>query len=283
MNSRFRSDVMLPQDTFAGKTVLITGGGTGLGLETARFFARCSAQLVLASRNEDHLQHAAGELQEQGAQVHTVVTDVRRPASVAAMLQESLDRFGAVDVLINNAAGNFLVPSKDLSPAGWKVVIDIALNGVFYCSREVGLHMIQRGCGRIINIVASYAWTGGPGTVHSAAAKAGVIALTRTLAVEWAEHGIRVNAVCPGVFDSAGARQRLWPSPEAAEALRVGIPQKRFAAMGEVANAILYLASPWADYINGEVLVVDAASHLGRGLGEMRTTEDPAQDASDPS
>ena len=125
MNSTFRSDVMLPEDSFAGKTVLITGGGTGLGLEMARFFARCGAQLVLASRNADHLQPAARELQEQGAQVHTVITDVRRPASVKAMLRESVDRFGAVDVLVNNAAGNFLVPSKDLSPGGWKVVIDI--------------------------------------------------------------------------------------------------------------------------------------------------------------
>jgi hypothetical protein len=222
--------------------------------------------VVLASRNDDHLQPAAAVLQEQGVAVHTVVTDVRRPGSVAAMLRSAVDRFGAVDILVNNAAGNFLIPSKDLSPGGWKVVIDIALNGVFYCTREVGQHMMQRGGGRIINVVAAYAWTGGPGTVHSAAAKAGVVALTRTLAVEWADHGIRVNAVCPGAFDSEGARQRLWPTRQAAEALRRSIPQQRFAELGEVANAILYLASPWADYVNGEVLVVDAATHLGRGV-----------------
>ena len=261
---------MLPQDSFAGKTAVITGGGTGLGLEVARYLGNCGAQVVLASRNNDHLQPAAEQLAEAGIAVHTVVMDVRKPASVKTLLQEALQKFGGVDILVNNAAGNFLVPSKDLSPGGWKVVIDIALNGVFYCSREIGLHMMENGGGSIVNIVASYAWTGGPGTVHSAAAKAGVVALTRTLAVEWAEYGIRVNAVCPGAFDSEGARQRLWPNPQAAEALRESIPQKRFAEMGEVANAVVYLASPWADYINGEILVVDAASHLGRGLDGAR-------------
>jgi NAD(P)-dependent dehydrogenase (short-subunit alcohol dehydrogenase family) len=265
----FRSDVMLPDDTFEGKTALITGGGTGLGFEVARFLGRCGARVILASRNEEHLQTAAKKLQQERLSVHTVVTDVRRPASVAGMLQAAVEWSGGVDILVNNAAGNFLVPSRDLSPGGWKVVIDIALNGVFYCTREVGLHMMQRGGGRIINVVAAYAWTGGPGTVHSAAAKAGVVALTRTLAVEWAKEGIRINAVCPGAFDSEGARQRLWPTPEAAEALRRSIPQERFAELGEVANAVAYLASPWADYINGEVLVVDAATHLGRGIDAL--------------
>ena len=258
---------MLPAATFEGKTVLITGGGTGLGFEAAQQFGALGAQLVLASRDPAHLESAARTLRAQGCAVLEVPTDVRRPASVDAMLQASLDRFGAVDVLVNNAAGNFLCPTEKLSPGGWKVVIDIALNGVFYCSRAVGLHMIERGSGRMVNIVAAYAWTGGPGTAHSAAAKAGVVALTRTLAVEWAPYGIRVNAVCPGVFDSEGARQRLWPTPEAKEALRRKVPIQRFAAMSEVAHAITYLASPFADYVNGEVLVVDGGMHLGRGLG----------------
>lgn len=264
-----RSDVMLPQDTFAGKTAVITGGGTGLGLAVARTLGSCGARVVLGSRNDDHLQPAAQQLRDLGIAVHTVVMDVRKPASVKKLLQESLQEFGAVDILVNNAAGNFLVPSKDLSPGGWKVVIDIALNGVFYCTREMGNHMMQNGGGSIVNIVASYAWTGGPGTVHSAAAKAGVVALTRTLAVEWAAHGIRVNAVSPGAFDSDGARQRLWPDAAAAEALRRSIPQQRFAETAEVANAVAYLASPWADYVNGEILVIDAAAHLGRGLDAL--------------
>jgi len=258
---------MLPERTFAGKTVLVTGGGTGLGFETARKFGRLGANVVIASRKPEHLEPAAERLHAEGIATLPVTTDVRRPASVADMLAQSLRRFGAVDVLVNNAAGNFLCPTAELSPGGWKVVIDIALNGVFYCTREVGLHMIERGFGRIVNVVAAYAWTGGPGTAHSAAAKAGVVALTRTLAVEWAKHGIRVNAVCPGIFQSEGARQRLWPTSEEEEALRRRVPLERFGEPGEIADAILYLASPFADYVNGEVLVLDGGAHLGRGLG----------------
>jgi NAD(P)-dependent dehydrogenase (short-subunit alcohol dehydrogenase family) len=257
---------MLPPDTFREQTVLITGGGTGLGLETARLFARHGARLVLASRDPAHLDPAARSLRDAGAEVLTVVTDVRRPREVARMLEAAVERFRAVDVLVNNAAGNFLCPTEDLSPGAWKVVIDIALNGVFFCTREVGRHMIERRAGKIVNVVAAYAWTGGPGTAHSAAAKAGVVALTRTLGVEWARHGIRVNAVCPGIFQSEGARIRLWPTPEAEERLRNAVPLGRFAEAEEVGRAILYLASPFADYINGEVLVIDGGAHLGKGL-----------------
>jgi len=257
---------LFSEGTFRDHSVLITGGGTGLGLEAARRFARLGAKLVLASRNPEHLEPAAAELRAAGSEVHTIVTDVRRPGEVTRMVQEAVAQCGRIDVLVNNAAGNFLVPSKDLSPAGWKVVIDIALNGVFYCTREVGLHMIEQGAGRIVNIVAAYAWTGGPGTVHSAAAKAGVVALTRTLAVEWAPYGLRVNAVCPGLFDSEGARERLWPTEAAREALRRDVPLQRFAEIGEIADAVLYLSSPFTDYINGEILVIDGGLHLGRGL-----------------
>lgn len=259
--------MMLPAGTFRDKTVLVTGGGTGLGFETARRFADLGARLVIASRKRQHLEPAEAQLRDRGAEVLSVPTDVRHPASVAAMQRAAVQRFGAVDVLVNNAAGNFLCPSEELSPAGWKVVIDIALNGVFYCSREVGLHMIERRSGRIVNVVAAYAWTGGPGTAHSAAAKAGVVALTRTLAVEWARYGLRVNAVCPGIFQSEGARERLWPTAEQEQALRRSVPLGRFGEVTEVADAITYLASPYADYVNGEVLVIDGGAHLGKGLG----------------
>ncbi len=259
--------MMLPVETFRGKTVLVTGGGTGLGLETARRFGALGARIVIASRKTEHLEPAAAALRDAGCEVLAVPTDVRRPAAVDALLAAALERFGAVDVLVNNAAGNFLCPTEKLTPGGWKVVIDIALNGVFYCSRAVGLHMIERGSGHIVNVVAAYAWTGGPGTAHSAAAKAGVVALTRTLAVEWAPYGLRVNAVCPGIFDSEGARSRLWPTPAAGEALRDSVPVKRFGRTEEIADAITYLASPYADYVNGEILVIDGALHLGRGLG----------------
>ena len=258
---------MLPADTFRDRTVVITGGATGLGLETARRFARLGARLVLASRKAEHLDPARAELESAGAAVLTVVTDVTRPGQVDSLVEQAQARFGTIDVLVNNAAGNFLCPAEELSPAGWKVVIDVALNGVFYCSRAIGKVMLARGAGRIVNVVAAYAWTGGPGTIHSAAAKAGVVALTRSLAVEWGGRGIRVNAVCPGLFQSDGARERLWPTTAAERKLVESVPLRRFGEKSEIADAITYLSSPFADYINGEVLVVDGGQHLGKGLG----------------
>ncbi len=257
---------MLAPDTFRDRCVLITGGGTGLGLATAHEFGRLGAKLVLASRSAEHLEPAVKQLEDKGYEAISIVTDVRRPKAVERMVARAIERFGRVHTLINNAAGNFLCPSEELSAGGWKVVIDIALNGVFYCSREVGRHMIDQGGGQIVNVVAAYAWTGGPGTVHSAAAKAGVVAMTRTLGVEWASHGIRVNAVSPGPFHSDGAASRLWPSEEQAEEIRRAVPTQRFGNTEEIAQAITYLASPYADYINGEVLVLDGGAHLGRGL-----------------
>ncbi|MAG55196.1 MAG: 2,4-dienoyl-CoA reductase [Planctomycetes bacterium] len=257
---------MLPDATFANRTVLVTGGGTGLGKETAHRFGELGARVVIASRKAEHLDPAAEELRGAGVDVLAVPTDVTRPARVAALLETAVERFGRIDVLVNNAAGNFYCPTADLSPAGWKVVIDIALNGVFYCSREIGRHMIEQGGGRIVNVVATYAWTGGPGTAHSAAAKAGVLALTRTLAVEWAQHDVRVNAVSPGPFHSDGAKKRLWPDAKTEAAMKAQVPLQRFATRHEVADAITWLASPFADYVNGEVLVMDGGAHLGRGL-----------------
>ena len=250
-----------------GRNALITGGSKGIGLAIARSFAEQGARLILASRKEEHLAAAARQLESAGATVLTVVTDVARPASVDALVEKSLERFGQIDVLVNNAAGNFRCPAEELSPAGFKVVIDIALNGVFYCSRAVGRTMLARGEGRIVNVVAAYAWTGGPGTIHSAAAKAGVVALTRTLAVEWGGRGVRVNAVCPGFFDSDGARERLWPNPGERERMEQSVPLKRFGTPREVAGAITWLASPAAAYVNGEILVVDGGQHLGKGIG----------------
>lgn len=265
---------MLSNDAFRGKTVVITGGGTGLGLEAASGFGRAGARVVLASRSEEHLAAGAERLRGEGSEVFTQTVDVRRPPSIARLREAATEHFGPVDILVNNAAGNFVAPAEELSPAGWKVVIDIALNGVFYCSREFGLGMLERGEGQILNVVATYAWTGGPGTVHSAAAKAGVLALTRTLAVEWGPRGVRCNALCPGLFDSEGARERLWPDAGTQERLSEAVPLRRFGTLGEMADALLWLASPGARYANGEVLTLDGGLWLGRGLFEGPAARD---------
>jgi NAD(P)-dependent dehydrogenase (short-subunit alcohol dehydrogenase family) len=175
-------------------------------------------------------------------------------------------RFGGLDILVNNAAGNFICPAEKLSPNGWNAVVNIVLNGTFYCSRAAGLKMIESGRGgNILNIVAAYAWTGGPGTIHSACAKAGVVAMTRTLAVEWARFKIRVNAISPGPIETEGAGSKLWASPEVREAMLRTVPRGRIGEPGEVAHAAAYLVSDFADFITGEVLVLDGGQSLGKG------------------
>ncbi len=251
---------------FADQVAVVTGGGTGLGFATARRLAELGARVVIASRSADHVEPAAAALRADGHSALAIVCDVTRPGSLDALVERTQAELGPIDVLVNNAAGNFRCPAEELSPAGWKVVIDIALNGVFYASRAIGRTMLARGRGAIVNVVAAYAWTGGPGTAHSAAAKAGVVALTRTLAVEWGGRGVRVNAVCPGFFESEGARERLWPNPGDAERMAQSIPLRRFAEPREIAEAIAWIASPAAAYVNGDVLVVDGGQHLGKGI-----------------
>lgn len=258
---------MLPENTFSGQVAVITGGGTGLGLGIARELGRLGAKLALVSRNPDHVHTAADQLKSQNIDAIGVPTDIRQADQVDQMVHTTLEHFGHVDLLVNGAAGNFIVDADKLSVNGFNTVVASVLHGTFYCSRAVGLHMIQSGRGgRIVNIVASYAWTGGPQTLHSAVAKAGVVTMTRTLAVEWAKHNIRVNAICPGPTDTEGARQALWANPELAARLLKKIPVGRFGTVEEVSNAALYLLSPYADFINGEVLVIDGGEWLGKGL-----------------
>jgi NAD(P)-dependent dehydrogenase (short-subunit alcohol dehydrogenase family) len=174
--------------------------------------------------------------------------------------------FGRIDILINNAGGNFVCRAEDLSPNGWNAVVGIVLNGSFFCSRAVGRHMIARGGGgSIVSILANYVWTGSAGTVHSAAAKAGVMSMTQTLAVEWARHNIRVNAVAPGAIESSGAAKQLWDSPEAVQRITEMVPLQRWGKPGDVADAVAFLVSDHSSFITGEILTVDGGAWMGKG------------------
>jgi len=250
-----------------GRVALITGGGTGLGLEIARSFARLGARVALASRDEGHLAEGRASLEADGLSASTHVCDVRDVHAVRRLVQTVGRELGGLDILVNNAAGNFVRPAAALPEKAFANVVDIVLNGTFYASRAAGRAMIANGRGGVIlNVVATYAWTGGPGTIHSACAKAGVLAMTRTLAVEWARHGIRVVAVAPGPFDSKGAADRLWPSADLEERGRRSIPLERFAAREEVAGACAWLVSDGASYVTGECLTIDGGAWLGRGI-----------------
>jgi NAD(P)-dependent dehydrogenase (short-subunit alcohol dehydrogenase family) len=250
---------MLPEKTFEGRVAIVTGGATGIGFAIARELGRLGARVVIASRKEENLRTAVEGL-GNGAAYH--VLDVRDAEAVEAMAEKVSSEHGKIDILVNNAAGNFIVPAEELSTNGWNSVINIVLNGTFYCTSAVGKRMIAAKSGTILNIIANYAWTGAPGVVHSASAKAGVLAMTQTLAVEWARHKIRVNAMAPGPVHTEGASKRLFPDPMIEEGIRKTIPLRRFANLEEIANAATYLLSDYASFITGEALVIDGGQWL---------------------
>jgi len=257
----------LPAGTFAGTAVVVTGGGTGLGKAIAAEFARLGASMVIASRKEEHLAAAEAALAELGAPALTVACDIRDAEQIAALFDAAAERFGLPGVLVNNAAANFPVPAEDTSPNAWRTVVDITLNGTFLCCREFGRrHIAARTPGSIVNVGASYAWTGGPGFAHSAAAKAGVKNLTETLAVEWGPYGIQVNGLVPGLFphedmtaDIRGNLDRTSDKEACQPALRTGRRQ-------ELGWAATFLASPYARFVSGHTLVVDGANWQRRSL-----------------
>ena len=257
----------LPAGTFAGQSVFVTGGGTGLGSAIATEFARLGASIVIASRKPEHLEEGASRLAQVDAAVTTVGCDIRDPDQIAAAFDAAEQAFGLPDVLVNNAAANFPVPAEDMSPNAWRTVVDITLNGTFFCAREFARRHFAAGTpGSIINVGASYAWTGGPGFAHSAAAKAGVKNMVETLAVEWGPYGIQVNGLVPGLFphedmtaDIKGNLERTNDKDACQPAMRVG-------RLRELGWAATFLASPYAHFINGHTLVVDGANWQRRAL-----------------
>ncbi|MUV36413.1 3-oxoacyl-[acyl-carrier-protein] reductase [Lentibacillus sp. JNUCC-1] len=238
-----------------------------MGKAMAKRCAEEGANVVITGRNHEKLQEAKAEMDEVAiGEVAIVQMDVRRSDDVDRMVQTAVEKFGTIDHLVNNAAGNFVVAAEDLSVNGWNSVIDIVLNGTFYCSRAVANYWIkEQKQGHILNMVATYAWDAGAGVVHNAAAKAGVLSMTRTLAVEWgSKYGIRVNAIAPGPIERTGGAEKLALSEEMAERTRLSVPLKRYGTPEEIAGLAHFLMSKDAAYINGEVVTMDGGQWLNQ-------------------
>jgi len=248
------------------KVAIITGGSSGMGKAMAKKFVQTGYHVVITGRNPEKLVEAKKEIETRSGEVLAIQMDVREIDDVKRMVEETDAAFGQIDVLINNAAGNFICPAEKLSANGWNSVINIVLNGTFYCSSEVGKYWISKGIrGSIINMVATYAWNAGAGVIHSAAAKAGVLSMTRTLAVEWGKkYGIRVNAIAPGPIERTGGAERLWESPEAAERTLESVPLGRLGTPEEIAELAFFLCSEGAAYINGDCITMDGGQWLNQ-------------------
>ncbi|MEC7872806.1 MAG: SDR family oxidoreductase [Candidatus Neomarinimicrobiota bacterium] len=264
---------MFDKGLLKGKNIIVTGGGTGLGKSMATRFAELGANLVITSRREDVINDAAKELRKLKGKVIAIPCDVRDPDQVESMVEQTVKGLGSIDILLNNAAGNFISPTEKLSPNAFKTVIDIVLNGTFHCTQAAGKVMRKNKSGIILNIVTTYAWTGSGYVVPSACAKAGVLAMTRSLAVEWAKYGIRTVAIAPGPFPTKGAWSRLAPPGLGIEKkMKARVPLKRVGEHIELANLASYLVSDQASYINGEVVTIDGGEWL-QGAGEMNELE----------
>ena len=264
---------MFDKQLLKGKSIIITGGGTGLGKSMATRFAELGANLVITSRRQEVIDSTAEELRKYGTKVLAITCDVREPEQVNDMVSQTVSELGQVDILLNNAAGNFISPTEDLSPNAFKTVVDIVLNGTFNCTQAVGKVMREKNGGVILNIVTTYAWTGSGYVVPSACAKAGVLAMTRSLAVEWAKYGIRTVAIAPGPFPTKGAWSRLAPPGLGIQKkMKNRVPLKRVGEHIELANLASYLVSDQAAYINGEVVTIDGGEWL-QGAGEMNELE----------
>jgi NAD(P)-dependent dehydrogenase (short-subunit alcohol dehydrogenase family) len=267
---------MLRDDALQGKVIVITGGGSGLGKAMTKYFMELGAQVAITSRDLEKLKTTATELEtETGGKCLPIQCDVRHYEQVEAMLEEVLKTYGKVDVLLNNAAGNFISPTERLSANAFDTVIDIVLKGSKNCTLAFGKHWIdsKQVTSTILNIVTTYAFTGSAYVVPSATAKAGVLAMTRSLAVEWAKYGIRSNAIAPGPFPTKGAWDRLLPGDLKEKFdLSKKVPLKRVGDHQELANLAAYLVSDFSAYINGEVVVIDGGEWL-QGAGQFNLLE----------
>ncbi|WP_029274470.1 SDR family oxidoreductase [Pedobacter borealis] len=266
---------MLREDALKGKTIVITGGGTGLGKAMGVYFLKLGANLVITSRKQDVLQKTADEMEEKtGGKVLAVACDVREVTQVENVLAKTLERFGSVDVLLNNAAGNFISPTERLSANAFSSIIDIVLKGTVNCTLTFGKHWIkEKQAATVLNIITTYAFTGSAYVVPSACAKGGVLALTRSLAVEWGKYGIRTNAIAPGPFPTKGAWERLLPGDLAKKFdFKNRVPLKRVGDHQELANLAAFLVSDFSGYINGEVITIDGGEWL-QGAGQMNGLE----------
>lgn len=267
---------MLRDNALKGKTIVVTGGGSGLGKSMATYFLELGANVVITSRNLEKLQNTAKEMEAAtGGKVLSVACDVRNYDEVEAMVAASVAEFGQVDVLLNNAAGNFISPTERLSANAFDTIIDIVLKGSKNCTLAFGKHWIDKKETNktVVNIVTTYAWTGSAFVVPSATAKAGVLAMTRSLAVEWAKYGIRHHAIAPGPFPTKGAWDRLLPGDLKEKFdLAKKVPLKRVGDHQELANLAAYLVSDFAQYLNGEVITIDGGEWL-KGAGQFNLLE----------